>query len=148
MGVENEGQLMRACDYLHDVGAVIYFSKNRYPELKQLNEVLITNPQWLAQVFSSLISTKHQFLSKGRLIHRDLLQIWKGYSSSLHPTLLALMQQFEICFPLLPHSPSKNASTSMESEEEALPTFMKGTSIVPSLLPEDEARYLGVVAGI
>jgi len=96
-----EEKLMRACDFLNDVGGLVHFSKHRYPDLKQLNDLVITDPQWLAQVFASLISPKHHFISGGVLRHRDLLQIWKKFPQSLIPALYALMQQFEICFPLL-----------------------------------------------
>lgn len=121
-GMQDEGQLIRGCELLHDMGSVIYFSKGRYPSLNKLSNLVITDPQWLVKVFACVITTKHKFVKNGMplkllfwhaelpktdslfkpgiLRHNDLSLIWNSYPSELHHFLCTLMQQFEMSFAL------------------------------------------------
>ena len=64
-GMQDEDQLMRGCELLHDMGSMVYFSKGRYPTLEKLSHLIITDPQWLIKVFASVITTKHQLIKNG-----------------------------------------------------------------------------------
>jgi len=92
-----------------------------------LNNYVILNPQWLADIMSSLITTKHGLIKKGILNHSDLLQIWKDekkYPKQIHSLLIQLMEKFEILIPI----------THLSSESE----IYCGKSIVPALLSKDD----------
>jgi len=81
------------------------------------NDTVVINPQWLTRVMSSVITFTHRFIQNGILDHSKLGQMWKQYPRSLHPTLLHILQRFEIAHPL----------PVVDNQHR---------SIVPSLLPE------------
>ncbi len=41
-----------------------------------LNDLVILEPQFITDLLSTIITTKHRFVKDGILIHRDLDQIW------------------------------------------------------------------------
>ena len=58
---------------LYDLGSVVYFDD----ETAGLNDIVILDPQYLTELFASIISTKQTFIKKGILHHRDLDQMWR-----------------------------------------------------------------------
>ncbi|EGG17328.1 pleckstrin domain-containing protein [Cavenderia fasciculata] len=71
-----------------------------------LDHYVFLDPQWLTNVFSSIITTKHKFIKDGILNRLDLLQIWKPPNfledEGLHRLLINLLERFELMFPLEP----------------------------------------------
>ncbi len=68
-----------------------------------MKDTVILDPQWLADIMSSLITTKNAFLKKGVLNHSDLLLVWKDekkYPKQIHSLLMQLMEKFEILIPM------------------------------------------------
>jgi Leucine-rich repeat (LRR) protein/GTPase SAR1 family protein len=111
-GISEDG-IEIATEFLHDVGVLIHFKD---PLLK---DFVFLNPQYLANVMSSVITLKHQFVKDGLLKHSNLPHIWSHYPQENYPLLLKVLQKFEIMFKM----PSEN------SEE---------VSLIPSLLPVEQ----------
>ena len=130
--VKTADQLASAAGWLHNMGTIIYFQKH-----EGLNDIVILDPQWLTDVMSTIITTKHGFVKGGVLNHSDLPQLWRApeFPPYLHRVLLNLLEQFEISFYL--------RSTQEDVEDKSLAIYT-GRSLVPSLLPDtrpDIAKY-------
>jgi hypothetical protein len=102
-------------------------------ETLQLKEVVILEPQWLMNVMSTVVSTKHNYCRYGAVIshaplythswhsstrlnvrtmcrngvmaHSALPHIWKApdFPPEVHPFILSLMERFELSFPVGAH---------------------------------------------
>ena len=113
-------KLLTATTLLNDFGSLVYFQKH-----KGLEDVVILNPQWLTDVMSTIITTKHTYVKNGVLDHRNLPMIWRApnFPPPLHKTLLSLLEKFEISYYL--------QSTQVAND------YYTGSSLVPSMLNED-----------
>ncbi|KAN0024719.1 hypothetical protein ACTFIV_009128 [Dictyostelium citrinum] len=111
-------EIKGATDFLHNLGIILHFDT---PTLKNL---VVLDPQWLADVMSSLITFSHNWIKRGILNHSELVAVWGGkYDQSLWPLLLKLLEKFEVSYEL--------------------PNIAK--SLIPSLLPEDaEGEILAI----
>lgn len=127
---------MAALGFLSDVGVVFYFKSDSQPgnslasslatnQQKQLSSsspvqglenVVILDPQWIADLLSTVISLKHNYIKEGVLDESVLPHLWKLYPRDLHADLLSLLKRFEI----------------------VLPMATAGKFMVPSMLPKDE----------
>ncbi|EGC33244.1 hypothetical protein DICPUDRAFT_49056 [Dictyostelium purpureum] len=107
-----------ATEFLHNLGIILHFDT---PTLRNL---VVLDPQWLADVMSSLITFSHNWIKKGILNHSELVAVWGGkYDQSLWPLLLKLLEKFEVSYEL--------------------PNVQK--SLIPSLLPEEpEGEVLSI----
>ena len=80
---------------------------------------------------ATVLTTKHTFAKNGVLPHQSLLQIWRPpkYPPEIHETLLSILENFEIAFPLTPFTKEYD-----------------GTSLIPSLLstekPPEVEKYV------
>jgi len=63
----------------------------------------------LTNVFSDVITLKHNFVKDGILNRKDLPQIWKApaYPENVHESLVALLEKFEVAYSL-PQLPSED----------------------------------------
>jgi len=110
--------IKRGLQLLHEWGKCIYFANH-----EELSRLVITKPEFLTKdILSGLFRAdlslrKKRF--KGVINHSDLHFFWPHFHQ-LSPTLINLLQQFEVCFIL-------------ESENEE---FYSKQSLIPSLLPE------------
>eukprot|EP01101_Sappina_pedata_P003071 TRINITY_DN13289_c0_g1_i2.p1 TRINITY_DN13289_c0_g1~~TRINITY_DN13289_c0_g1_i2.p1 ORF type:complete len:597 (+),score=147.61 TRINITY_DN13289_c0_g1_i2:33-1823(+) len=93
--------------FLSDSGALVQFQ-----------DIIVLDPQWLANIMRDLVSFNHNFIKEGILLHSDIPHIWKDYGDS-RELLLPLMEKFEIVY---------------EMRDEG---FKR--SLVPCLLPENAA---------
>jgi small GTP-binding protein len=95
--IRDEKELVSATRLLHNLGSLSHFDDDG------LRDIIILDPQWLCDVMSTIITTKHSYIKNGILEHRDLPQIWRPpqFPERLHPTLLKLLQKFSIilCLP-------------------------------------------------
>ena len=107
-------QLQLATEFLSDIGTLIHFNDAR----GNLKDLVILNPQWLADVMSCLITTKHNFAKDGLLPRNAIRQIFSAYPKKHHEQFLVLLENFSILNPL-------------EREFNGQSCFL-----VPSLLPE------------
>lgn len=61
----------------------------------------ILNPQFLTQIFATVITTKPNYVKGGLVQVKDLYDhVWKEFPVSIKPLLLALLESFEIVFAL------------------------------------------------
>ena len=73
--------------------------------VKQLSELVILDPQWLADVMSALITFSHRWVKRGMLEVVHLPQVFAKFHRSLHRPLIDLLQRFHI----LIHMKSRSA---------------------------------------
>ena len=102
---------------LHFLGVVLHFANEPF-----LQDIVITDPQWATDaVYAILDHTEKHYEKKGHFTYNDLCTVWhKDCYEGKFPQLLALMEKFELSFPLAdaPH-----------------------TYITPLLLPDDKPIY-------
>jgi len=120
-----ERDLLAATSVLHKFGSLFHF-----PEYQKLQEVVILDPQWLMDLMSSVISTKHNFCKDGILAASALPQIWKApkYPPEMHPFILSLIERFEISFPIDKHAHNLALRQQVDGEEMLY--------LIPIALPE------------
>jgi serine/threonine protein kinase len=123
--IKDKERLANASRLLHALGSIVHFEKE-----KTLADLVILNPQWLVDVMSTVVTTKHQYSRNGVLQHINLPQIWRApdFPMELHPTLLHLLEKFEISYYL--------RSTGTPGDAYS------GKSLIPSLLPEERPSNL------
>ncbi|KAL6057002.1 Myotubularin-like phosphatase domain [Balamuthia mandrillaris] len=95
-GLTNDEELIRAAEFLHELGSLVYFHDVK----TGLSDIVILDPQWLTEVMATVVSSKTS-LDKGILPHKFLTShIWKGdkYPAYLHDHLLKLLEKFQISF--------------------------------------------------
>jgi hypothetical protein len=114
-GIMDKEELTQAIRFLNDLGSVQYF------ELEGLNNKIIINPQWLIDTFSRLVTVKETAacIRDGQLEHKNLPIIWKNYDETTRDWILKLTEEFDLTFAIKD----------------------KQLSIVPCMLPEQEAEY-------
>ena len=135
---------MAALQFLADVGVVFYFKADSQPgsslptsfnsasskpltsgSAQGLENIVILDPQWIADLLSTVISLKHNYIKEGVLDESVLPHLWKTYPRELHADLLALLKRFEI----------------------VLPMAVTGKFMVPSMLPKDEVILTTSMSG-
>jgi Leucine-rich repeat (LRR) protein/GTPase SAR1 family protein len=122
-----------ALRFLADVGVVFHFkaensdllppSEDSISTEKQaqqaLENIVVLDPQWIADLLSTVISLKHNYVKDGILESKVLPQLWKSYPVELHSSMLDLLKRFEI----------------------VLPMAQAGRFMVPSMLPSNEVTW-------
>ena len=98
--------------FLHDVGTLMHYDAKE----SGLDQIVILDPQWLADIMASLISFKHQWVKTGILTRELLPQVWKQYPEEIYDSLLGLLTKFEVAVEL-------------KGEENFY--------VIPTLLPEE-----------
>ena len=88
----------KAASYLHELGSLVHFNEHE----SGLDDLVVLDSQWLTNVFSDVITLKHNFVKEGILSKKDLPQIWKppAYPENVHDSLVALLEKFEVAYPL------------------------------------------------
>ena len=115
---DNQAELIKAVDFLHETGTIF---RHIYTDEKTgiTKRTIILDPQWVARVFSTVITTKHGFLKNGNLEERMLFeQLWREFPKPTHTLLLDLFQQFDLIYKV--------------SDEKGNPT---GELLIPATLP-------------
>jgi len=113
---KDEDQLLRATNFLNDLGSLVFFEDD-----KTLERLVVLDPQWLTSMFASVITTSHTYVKNGILRTSLLGQIWRSpqYPANMHGSLLGILQKFEILYPLPPDPEGDQCY------------------LIPSLLPEE-----------
>eukprot|EP01102_Stenamoeba_stenopodia_P016420 TRINITY_DN5740_c0_g2_i2.p1 TRINITY_DN5740_c0_g2~~TRINITY_DN5740_c0_g2_i2.p1 ORF type:complete len:822 (+),score=142.44 TRINITY_DN5740_c0_g2_i2:142-2607(+) len=115
--------LVAATEFLMTMGVLLHFNKAEDPNNVGLSDNVILDANWLTKVMNSIVSFSHSFGKKdGLLKPEELLHIWRPpeYPADLHPTLIAMLEKFEVLFRL------------KRQEGEQAPY------LIPSLLPIPE----------
>ncbi|EKX38310.1 hypothetical protein GUITHDRAFT_115574 [Guillardia theta CCMP2712] len=81
-----------AADFLHDIGTIVRFS-DEDARLTGLDDVVITDKQWLADVMSSIITSKSRVHV---LSHADLSSMWQAFPPDVHSNLIDLLKKFDL----------------------------------------------------
>ena len=84
--------IYKCTDFLCDVGSLIYFNDT----YGNLNDLVILNPQFLANLMSTLITFRHSWVKEGKLAISDLPQVLSRFDAALADSLLALLERFQI----------------------------------------------------
>ncbi|MBF0458663.1 MAG: TIR domain-containing protein [Nitrospirae bacterium] len=95
--IDKEGET-QLDGYLHDLGVFLHFKDN--PALK---DKIIIKPHWGTGAVYKVVSSWDVLNRNGILEEDDQARIWlkkDDYPVEIHPTLLALMENFEISFPM------------------------------------------------
>ena len=96
----DHGLLAERADYLsryfHDLGVTVHYSQD--PLLKK---TVVLNPDWAVDGVYNVLDTPSIEERQGRFNKRDLAKIWKEDKyADQQPELLALMENYELCFKL------------------------------------------------
>lgn len=94
--IHSQDTLIVATQFLHDLGVVLHFHD------ETVDNIVVVDPQWLIDMMSEIITTKHNFCRRGTLRHSDLEQIWKAprFPKELHKHCLGLMRNFGISYEI------------------------------------------------
>jgi hypothetical protein len=85
-----------ACEFFHDTGLLILVARPL-----QTDDIVLLKPQSLASVLSDVVGLSGNFASlnqNGTITRRNLELAWNQYPKKSHPTLLAILDKFEISF--------------------------------------------------
>src|SRR5271157_3910111 len=87
--------------YLHDVGVFLHFQE----DLLLKNTVILQN-EWATEAVFRILDDEIIKKKLGRFDHEDCARLWKETDyARMHPQLLALMQNFELCYELRDSKP-------------------------------------------
>jgi len=124
--ISGEKELFRASNLLHNLGTLIYFEQDLV-----LSRYVILDPQWLAKLMSTLITTKHSFVTAGVISHRVLGQIWREFPLAMYGFLLGLLEKFEVTY---------NLTGFIDPASLTTPTALQLISLQERLEPEQAKR--------
>ena len=91
-GVTEEHKFLLMLKFFANIGDIIYHER--------VPDVVVLDPEWLAEELSSLISFKQDWFEDGVLKLEDLKKAWKHMSEKNREDLLRLFRHFRICFPI------------------------------------------------
>ncbi|MCR9066835.1 MAG: ADP-ribosylation factor-like protein, partial [Cytophagales bacterium] len=90
-----ESEIQVCTDFLKDIGCVIHFDDKKTTSA----DFVILNPQWLAQLMSSLVTFKHNWIKNGTIplsyIHQH---IFAAYPAEIHYQLINLLERFSVVY--------------------------------------------------
>ncbi|PRP75101.1 leucine-rich repeat-containing protein [Planoprotostelium fungivorum] len=124
--INDDRELARATKILHEMGSLIYLENDI-----RLTDTIVLSPAWLVDLITITLNSKNAGGAKGGiLLHTALKQIWKPplFPETLYKTMLSLLDNFGIAFPLTPFDEN-----------------LSGKTLIPSLLPEDEPDGLSEI---
>eukprot|EP00960_Hanusia_phi_P032556 749914-Hanusia_phi.AAC.7 len=126
----SEEAIEDAADFLHDVGTIVRFS-DADAKLSGLDDIVITDKQWLADVMRCIITAKAQ---EHVLSEADLARLWEKYPPEVHRNLIDLLKRFDLLVEseehrfLVPCLLPTSAPAAQEVEQ-----FLRISSTRPSL---------------
>lgn len=81
--------MRQALEFLHDMGVCLFFESLG---------LVVTDPQWLADTFSALITFSHNWIKDGVVAQKDLGHVWKNTEPGEIEQIMALLKKFEVRF--------------------------------------------------
>ena len=89
-----------AC-FLHDIGSIIHYS-DREAVISGLDQMVVTDKQWLANVMKCIISAQasKKFVNQGMITDSDLKQAWNVFPADIHEQLLELLLKVDLAFQI------------------------------------------------
>ena len=85
-----ERTVRQALEFLHDMGTCLFF--------EHLN-LVVTDPQWLASTFATLITFSHNWVKDGVVAQKDLTHVWRTSTEEEILQLMHLLKRFQVAFP-------------------------------------------------
>jgi hypothetical protein len=90
--IEETKELQNMLSTLHNLGHILHYS-----HLEDCENYIILKPQWLIDVFKSVVTTRNNsVINRGWLYHNNLSILWPKYENNLHQFLLQLLHKFNI----------------------------------------------------
>eukprot|EP01105_Mastigella_eilhardi_P024191 TRINITY_DN6270_c0_g1_i1.p1 TRINITY_DN6270_c0_g1~~TRINITY_DN6270_c0_g1_i1.p1 ORF type:complete len:2016 (-),score=529.84 TRINITY_DN6270_c0_g1_i1:990-6662(-) len=93
--IMGEEELDKATEFLHNLGSICCFLQHA-----ELRDFVVTVPEWLPKIMSSIVTEKHKWARAGILQVSALKHIWKELPATLHATILHLLEKFHVAFVL------------------------------------------------
>jgi internalin A len=94
--VRDEAKALRLSRYLHDLGVFLHFQDDPL-----LGRTVILRNEWATNAAFRILDDEEIRKRMGRFNRDDCARLWKDSEyAQMHPELLALMQNFELCYEL------------------------------------------------
>ena len=91
-GVTDHAKFLLMLTFFSNIGRIVYH--------KDVPDVLVLDPQWLADQLCKLISFKKDWIEDGLLSQEDLKKAFEGMTNSMQEEIIKLFRHFRICFLL------------------------------------------------
>ena len=117
--IDDQSHLLEATKLLANLGSLVYLpSSSRknswmvsmaqlfpedYENAPTSAEFVVLDPQWLVDLFATILGTSPNFVRNGMIRSQDLTQIWKDqakYPPHLHAQLMMILEYFDVAFAL------------------------------------------------
>jgi Leucine-rich repeat (LRR) protein len=96
LGVENQIQALRISEFLHDLGVILHFQKDRL-----LRNTVILNTSWATEAVYMILFDEKIIKNNGRFDNTNLEELWSSPEYiDKHADLLQLMIKFELCYEI------------------------------------------------
>ena len=120
-GVTDHAKFLLMLTFFSNIGRIVYH--------QDVPDVLVLDPQWLADQLCKLISFKKEWIEDGLLTREDLKKAFQGMTDSMQEEIIKLFRHFRICFPL---------DNGRELFPCRLPIGMSSSSVWPQLPSGDK----------
>ena len=108
-GVNTKVELINMLYFMKAQGNLLFF-----PTEQHLKNIVVLDPEWLAKIFSSVVSYRDTGISNEGFIERDSLKLlWKNVTPNMRDKILDLLHYFGVCLSI--------SGTSMEIFPSKLP---------------------------
>lgn len=95
-GISGHTELNHMLQFLKAQGSLLY-----YPQIEGLEDIVILDPEWLAKVFSKVVSYRDTGINnEGFIEQQKLREAWGNIDEALKDKLLSLLRHFGLCLPL------------------------------------------------
>ena len=95
-GIPDRTEQNRLSRFLHNLGVFLHFQA-----IPQLAKTIFLTPAWSTDAVYKVLDTPKVRKDCGRFTHQDLQEIWSDNQyADVRSELLALMQQFEVCYEI------------------------------------------------
>ena len=91
-GVTDHAKFLLMLTFFSNIGRIVYHI--------DVPDVLVLDPQWLADQLCKLISFKKDWIEDGLLTQEDLKKAFQGMTDSMQEEIIKLFRHYRICFPL------------------------------------------------
>lgn len=115
--IDDPAELLEATKLLANLGSLVYLPSssrknswmismtNLFPEdyAPASTEFVVLDPQWLVDLFATILGTSPNFVRNGMIRSQDLQQIWRDHSKyppDMHHQLMLILEHFDVAFAL------------------------------------------------
>ena len=128
-GVKERSELNNMLHFLKAQGSVLFF-----PQSEELQDLVVLDPEWLAQIFARVVSFRDTGISNEGFMERSKLrETYDHVDTSVQDRILDLLHYFGVCLPI--------EGTSMELFPSKLPVGEPDDTAWPHV-PEHNQKQL------